>query len=198
MTDRGQMFTVESIAAAMLLLGTVVFVTQTAGVTALTASTASQQVSEGRYGDAVGVLDAATTAETVRPTLLHWDEANGSFHGTGDERYFVSGGPPTAFGTLLNETFTSRDVTFNVNVVYVETDGEQARVPLVRQGTPSDEAVVATRTVTLYDDDVLRDADGNRTSRTLGSLDPDSFYVPDRSAGPVYNVVRVEVVVWPV
>lgn len=196
MTDRAQTFTLESITAALLLLGTVVFVTQTAGMSPLTTSSASQQIPEQRHGDAAGVLAAGVESDAVRPTLLYWDEANGSFHGTGEEQYYVSGGPPTAFGGLLNETFADDRVAFNVNVVYVGEDGRTTRISVVRQGTPSDDAVREARTVTLYDDDALRDRRGNRTNRTLGSAS--SFYVPDSSDGPVYNVVRVEVVLWPV
>ncbi|AFK21384.1 hypothetical protein E6P09_16595 (plasmid) [Haloferax mediterranei ATCC 33500] len=199
MTDRAQTFTLESVAAALLLLGSVVFVTQAAGITPLTASTASQQVPEQQHGVAVGVLDAAFANGSLRSTLLYWDESDGAFHRTEDERYYVAGGPPTAFGELLNETFGDRAVTFNVDIVYTNASGEQERVPMVRQGTPSDDAVRATRTVTLYDDDALLDASGNSTNTTLESVPEESFYAPDAAPdSPVYNVVRVEVVVWSV
>ncbi|WP_241768054.1 hypothetical protein [Haloferax sp. ATB1] len=48
--------------------------------------------------------------------------------------------------------------------------------------------------MTLYDDDVLVDSTETPTNTTLSNAT--SFYVPDASAGPVYNVVQVEVVAW--
>ncbi|ELZ31411.1 hypothetical protein C474_08917 [Halogeometricum pallidum JCM 14848] len=197
MTDRAQTFTLESVTAAVLLVGTVIFVTQVGGVTALTASTSSQQVTEAQYGVAVGVLDAATADGAVRATLLSWDPDDSSFHGTGDYRYAVDGEMPTAFGALLNESFADSGYTYNVNVVHVDpTTNEQRRVPVIRQGTPTDDAVRAVRTVTLYDDDVLLDSSGTETETTL--TEASSFHVPDAVDGPIYTVVRVEVVVWPV
>lgn len=197
MTDRAQSFTLEAVTAALLLLATLVFVTQAAGVTSLTASTASQQVPGQLRGVAAGALDAGIANGTVRPTLLYYNDTSRSFHGAGEAGYYVDRAPPTAFGALLERTFDDRGVAYNVAVVHVDDSGTRRRVPVVRQGTPTDEAARASRTVTLYDDDALYDADGNRTNATVASS---SFYVPDDRApsSPVYQVVQVEVVAWPV
>ena len=97
----------------------------------------------------------------------------------------------------MNESFADSGYAYNVNVVHVDpTTNEQRRVPVIRQGTPTDDAVRAVRTDTLYDDDVLLDASGNETGTTLTAAS--SFHVPDAVDGPIYDVVRVEVVVWPV
>lgn len=197
-TDRAQAFTIESVAATLLLLGTVVFLTQSTVVGPLTASTSSQQIAEQQRGVAAGMLDAAVRDGLVVPTLLYWDDLNETFHDGDAERYYVGRAPPTAFGALLNETFDEREVTYNVYVRYVDERGEPQRYPVVEQGSPSDDAVRVTRIVTLYDDDVLRDRTGNETNVTLGEV-ADVFYLPDAAPGsPVYNVVRVEVTVWPV
>lgn len=196
MTDRAQSFTLEAVAAALLLVGTLVFVTGAAGVTPTTASTSSEQVPGGLQGVAAGALDAGLANGTVAPTLLYWNDSSGAFHGAGEDGYYVGGGPPTAFGALLNRTFDERGAAFNVHVVHVNDSGARERVPLVRQGTPTDDAVRVTRAVTLTDDDALRDADGNRTNATVASA---GFYVPDDAPDtPVYAVVYVEVVAWPV
>jgi hypothetical protein len=70
---------------------------------------------------------------------------------------------------------------------------------MVDGGAPGEGAVSASTTVTLYDSDRLVAADGTRTDRTLEAVDSASderFYAPDISSTDVYNVLRVEVIVW--
>lgn len=195
--DRAQTFTIEAIAAALLLVGTVAFVVGTAGVTPLTGSTASQQVADQQRDLAVGVLDLAAEQEALRPTLLYWNASNETFHDVGEDGHYVDRGPPTAFGALLNRTLGDQGVAFNVHVVYVNQTGEPTKLTLVRGGTPTGDAAQASRQRTLWDGDYLRDANGTRTNETVANAT--SFYAPDASPDtPVYNVVRVEVVVWKV
>ncbi|WP_255152358.1 DUF7288 family protein [Halorarius halobius] len=192
-TSRGQAFTLEAIVAALVVLGSLLFALQASGVTALTASTSNPDAVAQREATATGVLDAAVADGTLRPTLLYWDGTRSQFHGTdfGEDHYTV--GPPTAFGALLNETLDDRSLAVNVDLEYLNASGGLERRPLVRYGRPSDDAATATRTVTLYDDDRLLAANGTATT-TLSNA---SFYAPDRyPGGPVYTVVRVEVVVW--
>ncbi|KAB1191155.1 MULTISPECIES: hypothetical protein [Haloferax] len=208
MNDRGQAFTVEGLAAAILLLGTLVFALQATGITALSAGTAGGAAELQQADLARGVLSNAVASETLKPSLLHWNDSyvgtdgNGTYHGTGDDGYYVAG-MPTAFGASLDRTLADAGYAYNVNVYYYNdsTAADNATVvsrPLVEQGTPSDDAIRAVRTVTLYDDDVLFDSGENSTDTTLAEAwNSSSFYIPDASlSSPVYNVVQVEVVAW--
>jgi hypothetical protein len=193
---RAQAFTLEAIVASVVVLGALLFALQVAGVTALTASTSTQAIQDQQGSVAAGVLDAAAAEGSLGPTLRYWDNDTERFHGVprGVDRAFYTVGPPTAFGSLLNETLDDRDVAFNVDLRWVAADGSVGRTRLVRYGQPSDDASRATRTVTLYDDDRLLYANGTRSNVPLTNA---SFYAPDASPdSPVYNVVRVEVVVW--
>ncbi|WP_396613469.1 hypothetical protein ACH9L7_17755 (plasmid) [Haloferax sp. S1W] len=200
MTDRGQAFTVEGIAAAILLLGTLAFALQATGITALSSGTAGGGAEMQHAGLARGVLDGAVAAETVGPSLRYWNDSyvgtdtNGTYHGTGDDGYYVEG-LPTRFGDSLNQTLSDAGYAYNVNVYYHDpTNGTVVSRPLVEQGTPSDDAVRAVRTVTLYDDDALTNTSEAPTNTSLSTAS--NFYIPDASSGPVYNVVQVEVVAW--
>ena len=193
---RAQAFTLEAVVASVVVLGSLLFALQVAGVTSLTASTSNQQILDQQGSVAAGVLDAAAADGALGPTLRYWDDDARRFHRlpTGVDRAFYTVGPPTAFGSLLNETLDDRNVAFNVNLRWVDATGGVDRAPLVRYGRPSDDASRATRTVALYDADRLLDADGTRSDTTLANA---SFYAPDRYPdSPLYNVVRVEVVVW--
>lgn len=191
---RAQAFTLEAVTASLLLVAAVVFALGATALTPLSASTASQHVENQQGALAAGTLDAAEANGTLAPTVLYWNDSGGRFHGASAEGYYPNSGPPTAFGARLNRTFADRSIAFNVNVLYV-SGGEVRREPLVRLGTPSDNAVTATRRVTLTDDDVLRAPGGEPTDVPLSNAS--TFYAPDAApSSPLYNVVRVEVVVW--
>lgn len=191
---RAQAHTLEGVAAALLVVLSVVFALQVTAVTPLTASTASQHLENQERAATQGVLAVAAENDTLDDALRYWNASARSFHGTSTQGYYSSGGPPTAFGTLLDETFLARGVAFNVNVHFLTPAGERGTRRLVHLGDPSDNAVSASRVVTLYDDDRLLAADGTRSSRTLADT---PYFVGDlNESSHVYAVVEVEVVVW--
>ncbi|QLG62801.1 DUF7288 family protein [Halorarum salinum] len=193
---RGQAHTLEAVTAGILLLSTVAFALQVTAVTPLTGSTSNQHIENQQAAMAEGVLDTAAANGTLKPTLLAWNGTAGTFHGATRDGY-LNGGPPTPFGGTLNETFRSRGVAMDVTVTFLRgTDLDRVdAVPLVNLGAPSDNSAVATTTVTLYDDDRVHDADGNPTGPRLDETE--NFYADDVSPdSPVYNVLRIEVVVW--
>jgi hypothetical protein len=189
--DRGQAFTLEAFTASLLLIGAITFALQVTAVTPLTASTSSQHIENQQQQLAAGLLDAAVSNESLKEAVLFWDESAGHFQGADpDDGYYSSGGPPTQFGKMLNRTFRDRGLAFNVNIWYVTTTDQLKREPLVNFGSPSDNAVSARRTVVLFDDDTLTSTSDEELPATT------SFYANDVSNSGVYNVIRVEVVVW--
>lgn len=190
--ERGQAHTLEAVAAGMLLLASVLFALQVTAVTPLTGSTSSQHIENQQAALADGVLSSEAENGTVVPTLLYWNESASGFHNTSVGVY-RSGGPPTAFGSVLNRTLGERNIAFDVSIYYVRENGERERRQLVNLGEPSDHASTATRTFTLYDDDRVVAANGTQ----LGTLENTSYFAPDVAPNSrVYNVVEVEVVLW--
>lgn len=198
---RGQAHTLEAVVAALLLLAGLVFALQTTAVTPLSASTASQHIENQQQTQAEGVLAIAADQGTLKPAVLFWNESADGFHNASRD-YYVNGGPPTRFGALLNRTFADRGIAFNVFVSYQRADGSRKRVRMVFAGAPSDNAVRATRVVALYDGDHLYDpsSTGKYAVRDPATTvdTTDDFYAPDTTpgSGGLYNLVRVEVVVW--
>lgn len=193
-SSRGQAFTLEAIVAAMLLVGGLVFALHATAVTPLSASTSSQHIENQQLQVASGLLDSAVSNGSLRESVLYWNESGGVFYGVDEqEGTYTTGGPPDpAFGDMLNRTFRERGIAFNVNVWYVSSSGELRREQMVNFGSPSDNAVSARRTVTLFDDDRLSSPVSN-----VSVSESDTFYAPDvASDSGVYNVLRVEVVVW--
>lgn len=194
---RAQAFTLEGFVAALLLLATVAFVLNATAVTPLSSSTSSQHAETQGEGVVAGVVDAAAVDDTLRPTLLYWNNSSKTFHNvTTAGTYSNCDGLPTAFGALLNRSLYDQGWACNVNVRYVNaTTGAVIVQPIVNSGTPSDNAVRAVRTVTLYDDDRLYYANGTLTNTTLGNTT--GFYVDDvDGTSGLYAVVEVEVIAW--
>ena len=191
--DRAQAHTLEAIAASLILLSSLVFALQVTAVTPLTGSTSSQHIENQQAAVAEGVLAAAADNGTLTPTLLYWNESSGTWHGATTDGY-VQGAPPTTFGETLTETFLDRGIVFDLTLYYVDDTGDRQRVPIVDLGQPSDHASTASRTVTLDDDDPLRDPDGSVSGTDLGNA---SYLVPDADPNQaLYSAVEVELVVW--
>ncbi|WP_435185018.1 DUF7288 family protein [Halobellus sp. EA9] len=190
---RAQAHTLEAIAAAMILVSSLVFALQVTAVTPLTGSTSSQHIENQQAAVAEGLLATADANDTLRPTLLYWNESDENWHGATDDGY-VRGPPPTAFGAVLDDALSNRGIAFDLTVYYVDEEGDRRRLPIVDLGEPSDHASTARRLVTLTDGDRLRAADGTRTDDTLGDS---SYFVGDADPEQnLYAVVEVELVVW--
>lgn len=193
--SRGQAHTLEGIAAAILIVSSVVFALQVTAVTPLTASTASQHIENQQRGAGNGLLATADASGALRESVLYWNDTRAAFYGTEAEGFYVEGAPPTRFGEMLEDTFDDAGLAFNVNVHYLTSAGDERSRRMVYLGNPSDHAVTVGRTITLYDDDVLLDEDGTETATTLAETD--RFFAPNvDESSHVYNVVRVEVTVW--
>lgn len=205
--SRGQVQTLEGVVAALLVLSSLVFALQTTAVTPLSASTASQHIENQQQSRAEGILATTIEQDQLKPTLLYWDETNDEFHGAGDVHY--EGDPPrndSVLFEMLEDSFGVRGIAYNVYAVYFTSDGDMVRQRVRYVGRPSDNAVTSSRLVTLYQHDHLRDPlssgvnSGGMQVDGVNTLDSTpSFFAPDAhpAAGDgLYNVIRVEVVVW--
>jgi len=191
--DRAQAHTLEAVAASLILVSSLVFALQVTAVTPLTGSTSSQHIENQQAAAAEGALAAAAENGTLKPTLLHWNRSAGNWHGATADGY-VQGPPPTTFGETLDEMFLRRGIVFDLTLYYVDSNGDRRREAIVDLGEPSDHASVARRTVTLADDDPLREPDGSAANARLSNS---SYLVPDADPEQaLYSVVEVELVVW--
>lgn len=189
---RGQAFTLESIVAAMLLVGGLVFALQATAVTPLSASTSSQHIENQHQATARGALLTAAEHGTLRVAVLNWNATGDRFYGASNT-YFTDH-PENAFGDLLDRAFGQRGIVYNVYVSYENEADEQRRQTMVYRGEPSDNAIIASVPVALYDDDERYNATESATGETINAS---SFYASDTAPGSgVYNVVSVELIVW--
>jgi len=150
---RGQAHTVEAFAAAVLIIGGLIFATQATAVTPLSASTSNQHIENQQQATIEGLLAASAKDGSLEAAVLDWNATGGTFEGAPDSGVYASA-PDHEFGDTLSATLSSRQIAFNVLVRYPDGDGGTDTEPMVRMGEPSDNAVSATRSIGLYDDDV--------------------------------------------
>lgn len=206
MSARAQTFTLEAFVAAILLLAALAFSLHAVAVSPNTAGAAGAETQSQHVGIASGLLDEAAANGTLQKTLLYWDQNNTMFYEADlepDEGGHYIGQLPQSqsapvFGNRTAEMFADRRVRYNIDLVYRTENGTRGRKRLVESGTPSDDAVRVVQTVTLYNDTQVLNASGEANA-TLAEIQagPGRFYAPDAVPGsPLYNVIRVEVVLW--
>jgi hypothetical protein len=195
--DRGQAHTLEGVIAAILLLSSLTFALQVTAVTPLSASTSSQHIENQQQSVAEGVLSVAAEDDYLKDAVLFWNTSEERFHNA-TRGYYVNDPPPNEFGETLSMAYGGRGLAYNVYVSHQTDGGTWVDKRMLYRGRPSDNAISATRTVTLYDSDCLVDANNetDTTSCLSDSSVADDFYADDVSSTGLYNVVRVEVVVW--
>lgn len=221
--DRGQAYTLEAVIGALLIISAVVFALNATVVTPSTAGEESPEVRDSLRQQASDILaiTAASDSFDLSTLVRYWDPARRTFYdGLTPERGYGSAPPPQQFGAMLNETLTSRGYLYNVEIAYLTGADKPTCGPgsvstaddsvatetttMVRQGTPPKNAVVATHTVTLFDNQTLSTDQIANQGVELCEYDTDAtdnddgyYPVPDADPdGPLYNVVEVRVTVW--
>lgn len=203
--ERAQAFTIEGIVAALVLVTAVLLAVQSVVVTPTTRGTVDEDVRTGLRQQATDVLSVTDGADRYDLSYFvrYWEPSGQTFAGAENPTIgYGLDGPPGRFGTLLNQTFSQRNYLYNVDVVYRTADPrESGSVQMVQQGHPDENAVVASRTVTLYDNDTLTGPGAGGAElweydTDLADGDDGYYPVPNAADGPVYNVVEVRIVVW--
>lgn len=192
---RGQAHTLEAVVAGLLLLSSLLFALQITAVTPLSASTSSQHVENQQGSMASGVLSAAAENDSLKPAVLYWSDSDGKFHSDTGPRGYNNEPPDNGFGRMLERNLDDEGIIYNVYFTFQKPSGGLAEYPYIYRGTPSDNAVRASRTVTIHDHDELVNEDESTSSMNVS--ESSTFFIDNQDNGsPVYNVVRVEVVAW--
>lgn len=190
---RGQAHALEAFTAALLLLAGLLFAMQATAVTPLSASTSNQHLENQQRKMASDMLGSMDESGILEDAVLNWSDGGfGEKTNSSLPQYYTNPDNISAFGEFgesLNQTFLAEGTAMNIYVNYrTDSQGSDTET-MVFMGTPSDNAVVATRTVVLVDSDRLTES-GDRLSNT-------SYFAPDGAPGdPLYNVVEVRIVLW--
>lgn len=203
--DRAQAHTLEAFVAALILISGIIFATQATAVTPLSASTSNQHIENQQQAVAEDLLRIAAEDGTLEASFLYWNASNERFGGVAHpDRSFYTSEPveENPLYDIVTTAFQTGQIAYNIELHYFEFESlnETSSQPMVYMGTPSDNAVVATRTILLFNDSTLNQSVNNATSYTLGDVSNDddlSYFAPDlHSDRPLYNVIEVRITVW--
>lgn len=193
---RGQAHTLEAFAAAILLVAGLTFALQATAVTPLSASTSNQHIENQQRAVANDLLETSAANGDLAEALLYWNPENETFVESHPEfGYYTQAGPPTGFGAALNEAFLDRRIAFNVGIRHGPQRESQTR--LVHMGSPSDNAVSATRSMSFANDTTLS-APGYE-SVTLAEVSENEslrYFAAGVGSGAVYDQLEVRITVW--
>jgi hypothetical protein len=202
--DSAQAFTLEGFIGSMLILTAVLFALQSVIITPTTAGTVDRDVQSQHQTEADDILQQAKNNGTLKHLVLNYNGTSGEVFrdSINSEIGYGPNQPPTEFGENLNASFNQRGRVYNVVVEYRGVSNETAHTGIdsvsrnmVYRGVPSDNAIVATETVTIYDDDQMPNYNGT----VLDAAEDDDYDVPVSDTAPdspVFTVVEVRVVVW--
>lgn len=189
--NRGQAHALEAFTAALLLLAGLLFALQATAVTPLSASTSNQHLENQQRLMASDALAAMDHSGALQDAVLNWSD--GGFGIKSNGTAFVNPSEISdfgEFGAVMNSTFLEEGTAMNVYILYRTLDGSEDQLRMIYMGTPSDNAVVATRKVTLMDSNELT-SNGTAIGETSG------FFAPDAAIDdPLYNVLEVRIVLW--
>ncbi|WP_435360351.1 DUF7288 family protein [Haloarchaeobius sp. DFWS5] len=211
--SRGQAYTLEGFIGAIVILTAVLFALQSVVIMPTTSGKVSKDVQEQLRTEATDVLTIAAGEDELSCQTRYWNDttSEATFASAVDDRIGYGPEPPdsvanctsgpTQFGEMLNQTFGEQGREYNIIVSYRNasdpTKTHEER--MVYRGVPTESAVTATYTVTLYDDQRLLGPSCGTSCPTLGTAYANDYFpIPDAAGpnNPVYNVVTITVIIW--
>ena len=194
--DSGQLYTLEGLAAAAVLLLAMTYALNSFVVTP------TADVNPGADTNQKVVSDLLAVSEDkgeLRSLLLNWNTTQGAvgFENSTDGVYYYEGQDPdpdgTEFGSNAHELMTEEGITYNVEATFRKPDGGTGVLTVVDNGEPGTSAVTASENVVLLEDNKVVNATG-----TVNVSDTEAYPIPEDPSreSDVYNQATVRITAW--
>lgn len=190
--EKGQMHTLEGVAAATIMLLVIVYAIDATSMTPLTSSTANVHVETELQvlgQDILGALDYAQAGynSNLKNDILKWQGSEYTWNGT---KYMEKGNATYSQNNLtnnltniLNSTLVSQGIAHNVEITFMANNGTSYFTQkMIYNGNPSDNAVIVSRKIVLHNSDYP-----NLLNIQLTDIDPST---------DLYNIVDVKLILW--
>jgi hypothetical protein len=190
--EKAQMHTLEGVAAATIMLLVIVYAIDATSMTPLTSSTANVHVETELQvlgQDILGALDYSEPGynSKLKNDVLIWDGNMYIWSGT---QYIQNGNPDNNLTNnltaILNATLVSQGIAHNVEITFLDNSTSMpASQYMIYDGNPSNNAVIVSRKIVLYDSDfnIL-----NQNNPIYGN---DIYHFTN-----LYNIVEVRLTLW--
>jgi hypothetical protein len=180
--QKGQMNTLEGLAAALLIIVAVLFISKSAAIT-MPQSGEFIDTQLQLYGhDALQLLDKEdySSNSQLKKYVANWDG--------------IEAGPAISssqslkdFDNNLNKLLPD-NILYNVDFIYAY-NGSVIEKPVLFHGTPPDNSVTVFQLVTLYDEYSIMNSD-------LHLNDNNTIPDTDHDGSLLYNVIKVRCTLW--
>ncbi|MCX9078579.1 MAG: hypothetical protein OIN84_11460 [Candidatus Methanoperedens sp.] len=190
--EKGQMHTMEGVAAATIMLLVIVYAIDATSMTPLTSSTANVHVETELQvlgQDILGALDYAEPGYNSNLTndILRWNGKEYIWDGT---NYMEKGNASYSQNNLTNNltnnlkyTLIKQGIAHSVELTFLRNDGTfLVTQKMIYNGNPSDNAVIVSRKIAIHNSD-----NPNATNIQLTDIDPSTN---------LYNIVDVKLILW--
>lgn len=186
--EKAQLYTMEGIASAMLMIVVVIFVLKAAPLTPNSASSTHMHIEkelEMRGQDLLTVLDytpSGSQYSQLRQAILGW--TGSQFDGQAAIRPL--GGPTNVTAGKFREALGAIGIAYNLEVYFNTPSGTES-LAMLWNGRPSDNAVIVSRKIVLHDDEMEDVA-----TQGLRDIIPNM----DSNTTKFYNIVVVRMTLW--
>ncbi|CAG1002609.1 hypothetical protein METP3_03452 [Methanosarcinales archaeon] len=189
--EKGQMHTLEGVAAATIMLLVIVYAIDATSMTPLTSSTANVHVETELQvlgQDILGALDYAEPGynSKLKNDVLEWNGKQYIWNGT---KYMEKGNAVDQSNlnnnltNYLNSTLISQGIAHSVELTYLTANGNTLFTQnMIYNGNPSDNAMIVSRKIVLHNSD-----NPNKDNSLLIDIDPSTDF---------YNIVDVKLILW--
>lgn len=199
--EAGQLYTLEGVAAAAVLLLGMTFALNSF-VVAPTSDVNPGTDTNQRIGEDLLTLAAENNAtgtnnSKLKETLLNWNVTAGGFENSTGGVYYYEGEDPDPegleFGEDLQNVLTEEGISYNIDASFGKENGT-GEMTIVDGGEPTTSALSTSSTVILLDDDNV-----TKTTSPGGKvnlINTTRYPIPDDRSTTVYNQVKVTITVW--
>ncbi|VVB86403.1 Uncharacterised protein [uncultured archaeon] len=186
--ENAQLYTLEGLGAATILMMVIVYAIDATSMTPLTSSTSNAHGENELAALGQDILNTLDYAEpgyrsNLQNDIIKWDGEMYVWSGT---NYIADGNLSNNLTNnltiILNATLVKQGIAHNVEVTFLTSNGTTySRQKMIYNGDPSDNAVIVSRKI------VLQDNDGNFAGSPIADI--------DRSTN-LHNIVDIKLILW--
>ena len=190
--EKGQMHTLEGVAAATIMLLVIVYAIDATSMTPLTSSTANVHVETELQvlgQDILGALDYAEPGynSKLKNDVLGWDGKQYIWNGTKYLEKGIASDPQKNLTNNLTNNFKytliPQGIAHSVELTFLTNNGTSLLTQkMIYNGNPSDNAMIVSRKIVLHNSD-----NPNNNNLLLTDIDPST---------DLYNIVDVKLILW--
>lgn len=188
--DQGQIYTLEALISVTIIMGIIVFSVQATSLTPLTSSTANAHVETQLYTlgqDILNTLDYSQNDEIsdLKNDILYWDGKGYNWNSVN----YVNGNQTltnSSMAAVLESTMVPRGIAHNVDITWIDNNGNTITLPYIYNGQPSNNAAVISKKVLISNSDISVQSQFVADTG-IGDADPNTDF---------YSLIEVKLTMW--